>query len=167
MYSNDDIPCYLLDQIFIHLPISSLQTCRAVSRTWNVTILSRQALRRKLFLQPPTPGVDDVIFRQRPVNLHPIFSKLESNWSEPDVPVTLATSIATAEGYQKRLLKDSPVNEVFATEPAIQQFVLMMPTQNIVVQRSTGVTVGDVATGVKKLYEILGKMGGAGMSDSW
>lgn len=167
------IPYYLLDQIFTHLPYESLVTCRAVSPLWNATILSRQVLRRKLFLQPPTPGIDEKIFRRRPISLHPVLRRLESDWAILNVPITITTAPSTERSpgdqpiAKPKLLHDSAVKDVFATEPALPEFVLMLPTHSLVVQRAGGVTVEDVANGVKKMYEDMAKTMGGNFVESW
>jgi len=81
-----DIPTFLLDHILLHLPLVDLINARRVCREWNGTILSRQRLRRKLFLQPPT--IDADLLRQ-PVVIHPVLQQLQSNWASTAEPITL------------------------------------------------------------------------------
>ncbi|KAA8893217.1 hypothetical protein FN846DRAFT_550626 [Sphaerosporella brunnea] len=189
-----DIPNFLLDHILLNLGMRDLLSARRVCRAWNDTILSRQQLRRKLFLQPPT--IDTQQLRQ-PVALHPVLHRLQSNWGCPGVPILLTKPDAEAplkplaevyggeliaaeeageEGEEEEegldpeftlhavLLKDSPVKDHFATEPALTKFVITLPSYSLNVLRDDGVRVWDVAAGVKGLVEQIGK---CREEDSW
>jgi hypothetical protein len=184
-----DIPNFLLDQILIHLQLPDLQSARRVCTAWNHTILSRQRLRRKLFLQPPT--IDTNALRQ-PVALHPVFRQLQSDWSTPGVPIVLTKGPSAdnleplmADVCQGKLeasteaedlvkvpltgtpLEDSPVKDHYATEPAVKKFVIVFPTYNVDVSNPEGVKVWDVATGVKCLLEEIAKGRGEAWEDSF
>jgi hypothetical protein len=182
-----DIPNFLLDQILVHLQLPDLQSARRVCTAWNYTILNRQRLRRKLFLQPPT--IDTNALRQ-PLALHPVFRQLQSDWSIPGVPIVLTKCpsadkpeplvadicqgklVASTEEDNRELvrtpvegtlLEDSPVKDHYATEPAVKKFIIVFPTYNIDVSNDAGVSVWDVATGVKCLLEEIAK----GNGDTW
>jgi len=81
-----DFPIYLLDHILLHLPLLDLLSARRVCKDWNVTILSRQRLRRRLFLQPPTVDADHL---RQPVAMHPVLQRLQSNWASIVEPIIL------------------------------------------------------------------------------
>ncbi|KAI5848392.1 hypothetical protein BZA05DRAFT_437609 [Tricharina praecox] len=195
---QSDIPTFLLDHILLHLPLHDLINARRVCKDWNATILSRQRLRRTLFLQPPT--IDADLLRQ-PVAIHPVLQRLQSNWASTSEPIVLTRAPverpfpnrqcvhaggnfgsapievdgpdglgcpdekdaekdmeATKSGPTLKmatgvLLKDSPVKEQYATEPALTTFVIVLPTFQLLVVRPQGVRVWDVAMGVKRLFD--------------
>lgn len=126
-------PSYLLDYVFVHLPLQDLYRCQRVCREWQSAISYFPLLRPILFTAPPlrSPYLPVPVTE---IQIHPVFSAIEQDWSI----ILSATVLSKDNSTRPMLLEDYAVRNTMATYPALKKIIIYVCIEGLHGQSSGG-----------------------------
>ncbi|KAI5809137.1 hypothetical protein DFH27DRAFT_252307 [Peziza echinospora] len=165
-HSPPRFPSYLLDHVFVHLPLADLYACQRVCQEWRSAISYYPSLRPKLFTAPPvqttTRPCKQPLNTAADVQLHPVFTAIEQDWS-----IILSTAVfSRSDTRNPKALQNFAVRDNMATYPAVKQVSIWVQIDGVYTPTGRA-RRGGSETGERRFETKVEREAGVRVGDTW